>query len=502
MSGAYHSLEDLPQHVRTATHRFLDHSCILAITDLRGTIVYANDGFVRISGYPREELVGQNHRMLKSGQHAPVFYRDMWRTVARGDIWTGEICNRARDGRLYWVEASIAPLRDDDGKITHYCALRVDITARKDAQQRLVETMEQNAERRHLEAVGRMADGILHDLNNLLGGAMMLTDPAEAGPQAAAEQRVFLTRMAQLIRNVRDFSTGRMPEVKVCDAARALDEAFRLASYVARRGRDITIEVDTARVAGCLIRINEAQLLEVLLNLFTNAAEALADRPAPRLAVRAEADSASRCIHVFVTDNGPGVSADVAARLFEPYVSSKGRGRGVGLAAARRIARGLEGELSLLPSQGGAHFELRLPIAEILQPARPASVPPEAASRHGELVLLADDDREFLAMLEAGLREFGYRTIAASAADEAILLAEHFRGCLTAAVLDSLGPVNERTLVGFLRSVNRDIPIVLVSGTLARAGTQDTQHGPVHVLPKPFAATELVAILRGTKAAT
>lgn len=492
MPDSYSSLDQLPPHVRTATMRFLDDSCIIGITDIHGAIVYANAAFTRISGYPREELIGRNHRILKSGRHPPGFYREMWRTIARGDIWAGEVCNRARDGHLYWVEATISPLRDDTGRITHYCALRIDITERKEAQQRLLDAMERDAERRHLEAVGRMADGILHDLNNLLGGAMMLTDPTEFGRHTADEQRLFLTRMAQLIRNVRDFSTGRRPEVRVCDAARSLGEACRLASYVARRGRDIAIEVDTSAVENSAIRINEAQLLEIVLNLFTNSVEALSDQPDPWINVAATVDRERDRIHLEVTDNGPGVPPEIAARLFEPFVSSKGRGRGVGLAAARRLARGLDGELELCGSERGACFRLCLPAVPSVV-ASPSANPVVREERG--LVLLADDDPGFLGMLEYGLRDYGFRTVAAGSPDEAIVLAERFREHLAGAVLDSVGAVRDSALVGFLRSLKRELPIVLVSGSLPRAGLQDSPHGPVHVLPKPFEAVDLVRLL-------
>ena len=496
MLDAYNALDQLPAHVRAATHRFLDRSCIIAITDLRGSIVYANDSFSRISGYTREELTGKNHRILKSGRHSPEFFRNMWRVLARGEVWTGEICNRAKDGHLYWVESTIAPLCDDDGRVTHYCALRIDITARKEAQQRLLDAMEQNAERRHLEAVGRMADGILHDLNNLLGGAMLLIEPAGAGPQTAEEQRLFLTRMAQLIRNVRDFSTGRTPAVTVCDAARAISEACRLASHVARREREIEIHVDATAAEGCSIRVNEAQLLEIVLNLFTNAVEALADRPEARIEVVVRADHREKRLYLTVGDNGPGVPAEMAHRLFEPFISSKGRGRGVGLTAARRLARALDGELTLEASVQGARFCLTLPALQSVSGVS-APVRPTRPGRDSGLVLIADDDTAFVGVLEYGLREFGYRTISVASADDVILLAERFRGQVAAAVLDSVGSIKECALVGFLRSVHRDLPIVLVSGSLARAGVLDTPHGPVNVLPKPFATGDLVELLQG-----
>ena len=114
------ALPELAGSIEHWTAHALDEHAIMAITDLRGVILYANDQFCRISGYPREELVGQTHRILKSGQHPDAFYADMWRTIAGGRTWRGSVCNRTKSGQLYWVQSTIMPLPGADGKPAYY----------------------------------------------------------------------------------------------------------------------------------------------------------------------------------------------------------------------------------------------------------------------------------------------------------------------------------------------------------------------------------------------
>ena len=193
----------------------LDQHAIVSIADLAGNILYVNNKFCEVSGYGREELIGQNHRLLKSGQHPQEFYDDMWITIASGRVWQGEVCNRRKDGGHYWVESTIVPFLDEHGLPQRYVSIRTDITPLKDLEQAMHTANEELGQRvnertaelsaakteleadiaerkrsqaelegayRHLEeaqshllqseklaSIGQLAAGVAHEINNPIG---------------------------------------------------------------------------------------------------------------------------------------------------------------------------------------------------------------------------------------------------------------------------------------------------------------------------------------------
>jgi len=345
--------------------RALDHAAIVAITDVQGRITYANDKFCEISGYAREELLGQDHRIINSGYHSKEFMRELWHTIANGRVWHGELRNRAKDGHFYWVDTTIVPFLDDRGKPYQYIAIRSDITARKAAEETLVQQAA-------LAQVGQMAAVVAHEVRNPLAGIkgviqILISRRGSGDPDLPVMNDIVarIDSLSELVNDLMVFARPRAPKPVELRLQPLVVEALTMARRDPAAAL-VQISVD----GGDSSIVADAELIRAaLFNLLLNAAQAVGEQGTIHVRTMVFGESAV----VEVQDNGPGIPAELRERVLEPFFTTKSRGGGLGLPIAKRSAELHGGSLTLSsPESGGTVARLTLPL-------RPAS--PSASTR-------------------------------------------------------------------------------------------------------------------------
>src|SRR5207247_2330928 len=263
----------------------LDQSTIVAITDQRGIINYVNDEFCRISKYSPEELLGQDHRIINSGYHPKEFIRELWTTIAAGQVWKGEIRNRAKDGSIYWVDTTIVPFLNSEGKPYQYVAIRHDITQRKQAEEQVLQQAAELQRAAQLSFVGELAAGLAHEIKNPLagiqGGVDILIrrrDKNDPEREALEGMRHEVERIDNTVRALLDRARPRLVSVRATSLTDIVGRAVNLAhaqlTHAAADGPRVSLEFDPPSDP-ITIPIDPAQIEDAVLNLIINAIEAV-----------------------------------------------------------------------------------------------------------------------------------------------------------------------------------------------------------------------------------
>ena len=321
--------------------RALDAAAIVAITDVKGRITYVNDKFLEISGYSREELLGQDHRIINSAHHPPEFIRDLWRTIASGQVWHGEIRNRAKDGHFYWVDTTIVPFVNEEGKPYQYIAIRADITARKAAEDSLTHQAA-------LARVGQMAAVLAHEVRNPLAGIrgamqVLMGRRKPDDPERAVMQEILARTesLNELINDLLLFARPRPPRLAEVELAPLLSEVFATVRQDPA-GQGVEFEARRAAADGHGRRRSDP-----------------CDPPQPGVERRPGAGRArpdhGRCRRAGAGRDGAGAGArhgprhpaEIREQIFEPFFTTKARGGGLGLPIAQRTAELHGGSLSV-----------------------------------------------------------------------------------------------------------------------------------------------------------
>ncbi|NGZ28067.1 MAG: PAS domain S-box protein, partial [Magnetococcales bacterium] len=253
----------------------------VVITDTEGSIEYVNRQFTQVSGYTFEELLGKNPRLIKSNQHTVEFYLEMWRTLGQGQQWQGELCNRRKDGSIYWESAVISPIRDKAGRITHYVGIKVDITRERQAREERSKLEGQLRQAQKMEALGQLTGGIAHDFNNILAAIKGFSELAMVRFAQDNSSKLhhylenILTASARaqgLIAQMMSFSRTQESEVKRVVLPPLVKEVIKLVRATLPASISITVTIDANDAS---INADPVQLHQTMMNLFINARDAL-----------------------------------------------------------------------------------------------------------------------------------------------------------------------------------------------------------------------------------
>jgi len=408
------------------------------ITDAKGAILWVNDAFCRIYGYTREQVIGRNPRILKSGRHDEAFYRQFWKQLTTAGHWRGELWNRRQDGEVFPEEISVQALRGPDGRIQRFISIFSDITERKRNEDELQKyregledlvrqrTEELTVARDAAEAANRSKSIFLanmsHELRTPLNAVIGFSQLMEKDPALSANQRRNLeiignsgSHLLTLINDVLELSkieSGKTEltadEVGVADLLRQVVAMMR----VRAEQSGLSLRLETADLPQAVV-LDAVKLRQVLLNLLSNA---IRFTPAGEVVLRVGAVTEADGVRLdfAVSDTGIGIAAADQERIFQPFEQADTRyhqgGTGLGLTISREYVRMMGGELAVesAPDRGSTfRFAVVVPVARWTSPRRRCVVGIDSADR-GRRILVVDDRAEARLLVRSLLEPLGF----------------------------------------------------------------------------------------------
>jgi two-component system NtrC family sensor kinase len=447
----------------------------IVITDTAGNLEFVNPRFTQLTGYALEEALGQNPRILKSGLTPPKVFQELWATITAGDVWVGEFQNQKKDGSLFWERATISPLRDPDGVITHYLGLKEDITHQKQLEHQL-----RHAQK--LEAVGLLASGVAHDFNNILQvingyGTLVQMGQAPDDPhrKAIAEVLKAAERAAQLTHSLLAFSRKQVMNPRTVDLNTTVGTVEKLLRRIL--GEDVQIEVARAATP-LMVHVDLGQIEQVLLNLATNARDAMPKGGCLAITTGlAQLDENFMVEHHFgkpgpyalleVRDEGVGMDEATRKRIFEPFFTTKelGRGTGLGLAMVYGIIKQHNGYILVESVEGeGTTFQVYLPMASSV-PAEEAEPALQDRMKGTETILVAEDEPAVRGIVEIILRKYGYTVLLAEDGQLAVEQFQAHRASIHMVLMDIIMPGKSgQQACAEIRRECPDVKVLFTSG--------------------------------------
>ncbi len=409
-------------------HKFaIDQHAIVSIADVQGNITYVNDRFCDISGFSRDELIDKNHRLVKSDEHPPEFYRNMWRTISAGDVWHGEIKNAKKnrsDG--YWVYATIVPFLNDHGKPDKYISIRTDITAQKKLEMTLSRQQTELIEAKHIAEEASKSKSMFlatmsHEIRTPMNGVLgMLHLLAKSNLDAKQRHQVGIAissseLLLSVINDILDFSkieAGKLElEAVPFDPVALVEETtILLASAAQNKKLELICKVDPKLPS--LVKGDSIRLRQILTNLVGNAIKFTSQG---EVVVSLAEGMYEEGLEFSVSDTGIGMTEEQSQKVLNAFTQAdssttrKYGGTGLGLAISNRLVMKMDGELRVESASGsGSKFSFCLPLERLSYGQQTKQV---SESLSNQRILVVDDNETNRDVLISFLKNWQVKSV-------------------------------------------------------------------------------------------
>lgn len=481
----------------------------VVITDTTGAIEYVNPMFTKITGYSFEEAAGRNPNMLQSGTTPLSKYEELWGTITAGSSWRGEIQNRRKNGELYWEEVTISPIKNEFNVITHYIAIQVDVTERKNFERELLQSQK-------IQSIGTLAAGIAHDFNNVLGiilGYAEVIGRNKHNPEKVHDSLEIILRTvdrgAGLVRQILTFA--RKTDTSILPLS--IKEVIReLISMLRQTFPKLITISESFEPEIPYIYADRTKIHQALLNLSVNARDAMPEGGTltfkirkikkEKLLERYKEVKHNVYLDVSVSDTGTGINENIKSQIFDPFFTTKdpGKGTGLGLSVGYGIVQAHDGVIDVESEEGkGTTFHLYLPVSEHHVEAEIENGKKNVMSlRCTETILIVEDEETLRNMLHVFLENKGYTVFNAKDGEEAIAVYKERQQEIDLVVTDmGLPKISGVEEYKILRQINPEVRVICASGFFEpHIKSELLKLGVKAFVQKPYESNEIARVVR------
>jgi PAS domain S-box-containing protein len=476
---------------------------------LDGTVLSWNAGAKQIFGYAAEGIEGQSIALLFDADGREALQRAL-ESLRRGHkVDRYETHGATADNRAIEVALTMSPIRNAEGDLAGGSVVIRDITDQKKLQREFYEAQ-------RMEEIGRLAAGVAHDFNNLLGAILaqseLATEEAAAGSRPEEELKAIQALAisgSEIVRQLMMYAGSESESFELVDLSRIVEEMIELLKV--STSKHATLETDLGRDLPP-VRANPAQIRQVVLNLVTNASEAIGVRQGViRVTTRRvtvgrdssvevrEALTEGDYLQVQVSDSGAGMPPEIQTRVFDPFFTTKPKGHGLGLAAVQGIVRGLRGAIQLASAPGkGTTFQILLPCAETTAgaPSKPTPRTAEGDRILGATILVVEDEDKLRQAVSKMMRKLSYSVIEASDGSAALDAIRALDERMDVLLLDLSIPGSSRQVFDEARRLRPGMRVIVTSAYGEETVAASVPGGAEHFIRKPYRLHELLDVIQ------